>query len=57
MGVGLGNLYEVIVRHTPVILNSHPRIKRAYEKAKESGSRMTRKWGNKDKARKLLGEV
>jgi hypothetical protein len=47
MGVGLGNLYEVIVRHTPAILNSHPRIKRAYEKAKESGSRLGRKVGVK----------
>jgi hypothetical protein len=49
MGVGLGNLYEVIVRHTPAILNSHPRIKRAYEKAKESGSRMARKLNKKAK--------
>lgn len=40
-GAGLGKLYEVIVRLTPDITARHARIRRALERAKLTGSRMT----------------
>lgn len=41
-GAGLGELYEVIVRVTPDITARHTRIQKALERAKLTGSRMTR---------------
>jgi hypothetical protein len=41
-GAGLGELYEVIVRVTPDITARHPRIQKALERAKLTGSRMIR---------------
>lgn len=41
-GAGLGELYEVIRRETHAIVERHPRIRRALERARQTGSRMTR---------------
>ena len=42
-GAGLGELYEVMHRVTPAIAKQHPRIKRALERAQQTGSRMARR--------------
>jgi len=42
-GAGLGELYEVIHRATPAIAKRHLRIKRALERAQQTGSRMARR--------------
>ena len=41
-GAGLERLYTEIVRVCPAITERHPRIRKALERAKLSGSRMTR---------------
>ena len=41
-GAGLGWLYEQLVRATPHLIASYPRICSALKRAKQSGSRMVR---------------
>ena len=41
-GAGLEELREVIHRISPAIATRHPRIQRALERAKQTGSRMAR---------------
>lgn len=41
-GAGLGGLYKFIHWVTPAIATRHPRIKRALERAQQTGSRMAR---------------
>ena len=41
-GAGLGWLYEQLVRATPHLIASYPRICSALKRAKQSGSRMAR---------------
>jgi hypothetical protein len=41
-GAGLEELYEAIHSVTPAIVDRHPRIKNALERAKRTGSRMAR---------------
>ncbi len=43
-GAGLGELYEAIHRATPDIVDRHTRIRRALERAKQTGSRMARRF-------------
>jgi hypothetical protein len=44
-GAGKDKLYELIVSLTPAIISSNSTLKNAVEKANQSGSRMTRKFG------------
>lgn len=43
-GAGLSELYKAMVRLTPEITARHTRIRRALERAKLTGSRMTRRF-------------
>jgi hypothetical protein len=43
-GAGLVELYEAIHRATPAIVDRHPRIRKALERAKQTGSRMARRF-------------
>lgn len=47
---GRGNLYEAIVRQAPDIIATHSTLKHTYERAKKTGSRMTRKFEGKHHA-------
>ena len=49
-GAGLGELYEVVVLASPFISATYPRIYRALERAKQTGSRMARRFPLKTKA-------
>ena len=42
-GAGLEEVYKVVYQATPVIVERHPRIRRALDRAKQTGSRMTRR--------------
>jgi hypothetical protein len=43
-GAGLEELYESIHSVTPAIVDRHPRIRKALERAKQTGSRMARRF-------------
>ena len=45
---GLGELYQQILRVRPYIIQRHSRIARKLEAAKQSGSRMARKFGGRE---------